>query len=130
MKAELEFIGTIQTPYSKVEECPRNVEKHGPECQIKLHDQYAEGLMGLEAGESILILYWFENTDRTLTLQTNCAGKKITGTFSLRSPNRPNPVAAAERKIEKIEDGILHVRGMDCLNGTKLLDIKPALGCK
>lgn len=130
MKTELLFIGTIQTPYSYIEECPRNVEKNGPECRLKLEDKYVDGLAGLEPGHSILILYWFENIDRACPLQTQGSGEKVVGTFSLRSPNRPNPIAAAEREIVKIENGAIYVRGMDCLNNTKLLDIKPALTSK
>ena len=126
----LHIIGHIHTPYQSVDECPRNVEKNGPMAELKLKDQYQDGLLGLKPGDTIMILYWFENVDREVMHQTNCNGKGTTGTFNLRSPYRPNPIAAAERQIEKIEDGVIFVRGMDCLNGTKLLDIKPSIRIK
>jgi tRNA (Thr-GGU) A37 N-methylase len=52
---------------------------------------------------------------------------KMSGTFSLRSPHRPNPIGAATLPIEKIEKGIVTVKGLDCLDGTSLIDIKPAI---
>jgi len=55
--------------------------------------------------------------------QDNC---RRTGVFALRTPNRPNPIGAAVVKIIKIENGIILVKGLDCLSGTPLLDIKPA----
>lgn len=127
MKPELNFIGTIETPYTTVEECPNNIQTNGPLCQITLYDKYEDGLIGLESGQNILVLYWFENTDRTAVQQNTRDGKTVTGTFSLRSPHRPNPIAVAVLPIEKIAGGQITVRGLDCLNGTKLIDVKPAI---
>lgn len=124
--AELRFIGAIKTPYTTVEECPRNIQSDGPLCQIRLHDEFQKGLSGLKVGQHILILYWFENTDRTAVCQKAGNGDDIKGTFALRSPHRPNPVAAAVLPIERIEDGTITVRGLDCISNTPLIDIKPA----
>jgi len=123
---ELKFIGAIKTPYTTVEECPRNIQSDGPLCQITLHDQFQKGLSGLKVGQHILILYWFENTDRTAVFQMVGNGDDITGTFALRSPHRPNPVAAAVLPIESIEHGTITLRGLDCISNTPLIDIKPA----
>jgi tRNA (Thr-GGU) A37 N-methylase len=54
-------------------------------------------------------------------------GEGVVGTFALRSPHRPNSIAAAVLRIEIIDSGSVSVRGLDCLNGTRLLDIKPAI---
>ena len=128
MERSLIFIGTIETPYNTIEECPRNIDLAGPHCNLHIDEKYKKGIKGLAPAQNILILYWLDGADRTLMLQN--AGddsSEPTGTFSLRSPHRPNPVGAAVVPIVDIGDGTIVVRGLDCLNGTRLLDIKPAI---
>lgn len=122
MAPTLKFIGRIHTPYEHVDQCPNNIEFDGPMSEIKLDDQYKDGLNGLNIGERILVLYWLGNVDYSESFQ---GGDK--GTFALRAPNRPNPIGAAIVPIEKMNNGSLFVRGLDCLNNTALLDIKPAI---
>ena len=127
MKATLKFIGHINTPYKAIEDCPNNVDLNGPLCQLVIHEEFINGLSGLQSGQKILILYWFENTDRNATKQESNNGEELIGTFALRSPHRPNPIGAAVLPIETIDNGVVSVKGLDCLNGTHLLDIKPAI---
>lgn len=127
MKAILKSIGYINTPYKTIEDCPRNVDFDGPLCHLALKEEYKDGLLGLEPGQKILILYWFENTDRNLLQQGSNNNDELIGTFALRSPYRPNPIGAAILPIETIENDIVSVKGLDCLDGTHLLDIKPAI---
>jgi len=127
MNTTLKFIGHINTPYNSIEECPNNIDSNGPLCKLVVDDDYKEGLLGLKTGQEILILYWFENTNRSVTLQESSNGEDVIGTFALRSPHRPNPIAAAVLPIEAIDSGSVSVKGLDCLNGTYLLDIKPAI---
>lgn len=126
MQPTLKFIGQIKTPYKNVKECPKNIQPNGPLCQITLYDEYEEGLLGLVEGQSILILYWLENTNRTIMHQKKSDTMEM-GTFALRSPHRPNPIGAAIVVIEKIEQGQIMVKGLDCLDNTQLIDIKPAI---
>ncbi len=129
MTATLKFIGHIRTPYKVLEECPRNVSPDGPDCEIVLDQPYHDGVTGLVTGQKILVLYWFEGVDRdrVLTVRRRFPGEDPRGTFSLRSPHRPNPIAAAEVVVRSIVGGRITVKGLDCLDGTKLLDIKPAM---
>ena len=127
MKATLEFIGHINTPYNSIEDCPNNIDPNGPLCEMVVIDDFKDGLLGLVPGQEILILYWFENTDRSATKQESSNGEDIVGTFALRTPHRPNPIGAAIIPIETIDGGSVFVKGLDCLNGTHLLDIKPAI---
>jgi tRNA (Thr-GGU) A37 N-methylase len=83
--------------------------------------------LGLEAGREILVLYWLEQADRTKLRQNPAHIGKLTGTFALRSPHRPNPIGAAIAKIEGIIGNTVTVRGLDCLDGTSLIDIKPIM---
>lgn len=127
MNATLKYIGHINTPYRVIEECPNNIDLKGPPCQLVLDEEYRKGLTGLETGQIILILYWFENTDRDEIVVPSDNDSGSIGTFALRSPNRPNPIVAATLPIESIENNVVSVRGLDCLSGTPLLDIKPAI---
>ena len=127
MNPDLHFIGRIQTPYKALTDCPDNIQPNGPLCQINVYDKYQDGLSGLAPEQHILILYWFENTDRTAIVQKVNHGRAEKGTFSLRSPHRPNPIGAAVLPIEKIHAGQITVRGLDCLDGTQIVDIKPAI---
>lgn len=127
MKATLKFIGHIKTPYKSMEECPNNINPNGPLCQLVINKDLKDGLLGLTVGQNILILYWFENANRNLYQQKSQGIGELTGTFALRSPNRPNPIGVAVLPIERIEDESVFVKGLDCLNGTPLLDIKPAI---
>jgi tRNA-Thr(GGU) m(6)t(6)A37 methyltransferase TsaA len=127
MQATLKSIGHITTPYTSLGECPSNIDPDGPLCTLVIDDEYKDGLLGLEIGQEILILYWFDNTDRSLIRQTSRSGGGVVGTFALRSPHRPNPIAAAVLPIEAIDGGRVSVKGLDCLDGTWLLDIKPAI---
>jgi len=120
-------IGRIRTPYRTLAECPRNVEPDGPLCELLVDPDYVAGLTGLTAGDHILLLYWFDGVDRHAPLQQRRGSGETRGVFDLRSPHRPNPIAVATVRIESIRGGVVEVRGMDCLDGTPLLDIKPAL---
>jgi len=126
-RSTLTFIGRIETPYQDLSECPRNVDPDGPECRLVLRPEFAGGLDGLRVGDPILILYWLHQADRSRLHQRSRRNGQTAGTFALRSPHRPNPIGAAVLPIQRIEPGALVVRGLDCLDGTPLLDIKPAL---
>jgi len=123
--AVLRFIGTIRTPWSVREECPRQGRQDGPECRLVLDAPWHAALRGLEEYETIEVLYWLDRSRRDLATQSPRGDGRTTGTFALRSPVRPNPIGTSRVKLVRIRDGTVFVRGLDCLDGTPLLDIKP-----
>lgn len=127
MKKNLVTIGNIKTPYSSIDECPNNVNPNGPICELALEEAYKDGLEGLKLNQKIQIMYWLDNANRNELIQStdHQSTTAQTGVFNLRSPHRPNPIGIAELKILGLKDGKIQVRGLDCLNGTALLDIKP-----
>ena len=126
MSAELRYIGRIRTPWRTVGECPAFIDPQGPPCEIVLNPRWRDGLRGLVAGQRILLLYWFEHAARDRPVQVPRRGGPPR-VFALRSPHRPNPIAAGVARVEYLaRDGRIGVRGMDCLDRTPLLDIKPA----
>lgn len=125
LDAGLVFIGRISTPFSMREACPRQGSLDGPECQIVVDGRYAAGLAGLEAFEMIEVLYWMHEARRDLIVQNPKGAGATKGTFALRSPLRPNPIATALVRLVRVAGPVLTVRGLDCLDGTPLLDLKP-----
>lgn len=126
MTSELNYIGNIRTPYKSLDKCPNNIQSQGPNCQIMVFDKYRQGLNGLVVGDHILVLYWLEEAQRDVLMQKGKKGESK-GTFSLRSPHRPNPIGAAVLPIESVDEGVITVKGLDCLDNTPLIDIKPAI---
>jgi tRNA-Thr(GGU) m(6)t(6)A37 methyltransferase TsaA len=118
------FIGTIRTPWKTRRECPKRGSLDGPVCTIVLDERYRHGLTGLAAHKRIQVLYWMHQARRDLALQSP-VGKDITGTFALRSPVRPNPIASSIVELVAIDGASLQVRGLDCLDGTPVVDLKP-----
>lgn len=127
MNAKINFIGHIRTPYQSINDCPNNIQFGGPLCQLNLDPEYQDGLQGLVEGQQILILYWLGQDDRSSKDREADAGMWERGVFALRTPHRPNPIGVAVLPIEKLETGKITVRGLDCLNKTRLVDIKPAI---
>jgi tRNA-Thr(GGU) m(6)t(6)A37 methyltransferase TsaA len=123
--AALHFIGRIRTPFKSRSECPRNPAESQAEGRVELDQRYAAGLAGLEGFSHIWLLYWMHEARRDLIVQVPAHLGRARGTFALRSPVRPNPVAMAAVELVRIEGTVLTVRHVDCLDGTPLLDIKP-----
>ena len=119
------FIGRISTPWTSRLETPRQGRLDGPLCRIELFNPWADALSGLEQYERVEVLYWLHLSRRDLILQSPANDGTAHGTFSLRSPARPNPIGTSIARLVGIEGSTVLVRGLDCLDGTPLLDLKP-----
>lgn len=120
------FIGHIRTPWTERRQCPKRGDNEaGPECRIELDPRWQAALVGLEPGAWLQVLYWMHRARRDLVVQTPGHSGRTVGTFSIRSPNRPNPVASSSVRLVAVEGTTLVVRGLDCLDGTPLIDLKP-----
>jgi tRNA-Thr(GGU) m(6)t(6)A37 methyltransferase TsaA len=120
------FIGRIRTPWTHRDDCPKNARGSDAVCTVELDPRFAAGLKDVESCSNLVLLYWMDRAPRNLVLQVpGHHGGEQHGTFALRSPARPNPIAMSVVKLLGIKDGKLRVVGLDCLDGTPLLDIKP-----
>ena len=119
------YIGRIRTPWTRRDDCPKNARESDAVCTIEVDERYAAALAGVESCTHLLVLYWMHHARRDLVLQVPRHYGRQRGTFALRSPVRPNPIAASVVKLVAIEGARLSVIGLDCLDGTPLLDIKP-----
>jgi tRNA-Thr(GGU) m(6)t(6)A37 methyltransferase TsaA len=123
--AGLVYIGRIGTPWTSRMETPRQGRHDGPLCTIEVFELWVPALGGVEAFERLEVLYWLDRSRRDLVLQSPASNGEVRGTFSLRSPVRPNPIGTSIVLLERVEANRLFVRGLDCLDGTPLLDLKP-----
>jgi tRNA-Thr(GGU) m(6)t(6)A37 methyltransferase TsaA len=123
--AGLYFIGRIRTPWTRREDCPKNAGESDTVCRIELDPRYAAALDKVETCTHLIVLYWMDRARRDLVVQTPRHYGEGRGTFALRSPVRPNPIALSVVKLLKVEGTILQVQNIDCLDNTPLLDIKP-----
>lgn len=124
--AGLTFIGWIRTPWHARGMCPRQGDrKDGPLCTLHIAPEFQAALQGLEDFGRIEVLYWLHQARRDLLQQSPKSDGALRGTFALRSPLRPNPIGTSLVRLEGISNGVLSVRGLDCLDGTPLIDIKP-----
>lgn len=123
--AGLYFIGVIHTPWARREECPHRGRRDGPICTIVVDRRWREALTGLEHHPHLQVLYWMHLSRRDLVLQRPRRSDALIGTFALRSPVRPNPIASSVVDLVGIEGTTLSVRGLDCVDGTRLIDLRP-----
>lgn len=123
--AALYFAGRIRTPWTDRKDCPRQGTPEGPECRVEIFAPWRPALAGLEAYEHIELLYWLNQARRDLVLQNPARNDTVFGTFALRSPVRPNPIGTSLVRLIRVEEQALIVRGLDCLDGTPLIDVKP-----
>lgn len=107
------------------------VEKEGQAVRLRLFDEYANGLLGLEGWSHVNVLYWFDKNDtpsKRGTLQVHPRGNEenpLTGVFACRAPVRPNLIALSVCKILSVEGNLVHVDGLDAFDATPILDLKP-----
>ncbi|WP_290751623.1 tRNA (N6-threonylcarbamoyladenosine(37)-N6)-methyltransferase TrmO [Amaricoccus sp.] len=124
--ATIGFIGRIRTPWTSRMATPRQGRPDGPVCQIEIFPPWREALRGIEAFQQLEVLYWLHLSRRDLVLQSPASDGRVRGTFALRSPVRPNPIGTSIVRMVGIEGGhTLSVQGLDCIDGTPLLDLKP-----
>ena len=119
-------IGVLRTDIQVRSEAPKNYDESDRTGTIEIFPDYEEGLDGVVAGESIVVLLWFHEANRA-SLRVHPRGdtsRPLRGVFATRSPARPNPIAVSEYLVTAIEGRFLHVRGVDAIDGTPVLDLK------
>lgn len=128
--ATLAFIGTLSTGWQPGM-APRNLrqarEKGGGNGVVTLLPAYRAGLGGLAEGQAIWLVLWFDRARRDLIVQVPRHTDGPRGTFELRSPVRPNPIAIEAVRITAldVDAGTIGIDVTDALDGTPVLDIKP-----
>lgn len=121
--ARCEPIGTIETPFAEPEEAPDQGEGTDAIGTISVAPEYQEGLHGLHPGMDLDVIWFADRAERSILRHED----RDVGVFALRTQHRPNPIGITTCEIVDITGSSIDVRGVDMLNGTPLLDLKPSL---
>lgn len=127
-KRELLFtqIGIIHSPFNDPKGTPiQAAAAKGITGTVEVFLAYSEGLEDLDGFSHIILIYYFHRVKETKLKVKPFMDDQLHGVFATRAPNRPNPIGISTVKLLKIEKNILHVEGLDILDGTPLIDIKP-----
>ena len=127
---ELRPIGRVRSPIRSRAEAPMQGYEGAPEAWLDLDPEVAEGARDLEIGQELILLTWLDRAERsTLSVHPRSdRSRPLTGVFSTRSPDRPNPIGLHRVTVLEVAAGPrLRVSGLEVLDGTPLLDLKPVL---
>lgn len=124
-------IGRIHSTLTVRHGAPRQGNEGAPDARVEVKAEFLEAIQGVEVGQDIILLTWLHQAKReTLkTIPRNEPTNPMTGVFATRSPDRPNPIGLHRVTVIGIEeDGRwLHVRPLEAIDGTPVVDIKPVL---
>ncbi len=124
---KLKPIGIIHSPYNERGDAPRQGRNSENLSKIEIYPEYEEGLDGIERYDNLIILYWLDRSSEKLLKVIPPGQSKERGVFATRAPTRPNPIAFCMVDLLDVNDNILTVRGLDALDKSPLVDIKPHL---
>jgi tRNA-Thr(GGU) m(6)t(6)A37 methyltransferase TsaA len=127
---ELVQVATVESPLTDRATAPKQGDEGAPEAWLSFEPAYADALDGVAEGAELLLLTWFDRAHRDVlrVRPRSDPNRPVQGVFSTRSPDRPNPVGL--HRVSVLErDGLrLRVSGLEALDGTPVVDVKPVLG--
>jgi len=119
-------IGTIRSPFVDAAEIPKGAcAKHEAEGTLELLPELEAGLADIEGFSHLFVVWVFDRSQGYDLLTTTPADSRPHGVFATRAPRRPNPIGLTVVRLLRHDGPRLHVRGLDMLDGTPILDIKP-----
>src|SRR5216684_1028066 len=121
-------IGCVRSHYKETREIPKGLDaKHEAEGVLEILPEFEVGLTDIEGFSHLILIWVFDRSEGFDLLGTPPSDNRPHGVFATRSPRRPNPIGLTVVELLRRENGLLHVRGVDMLDGTPILDIKPYL---
>jgi tRNA-Thr(GGU) m(6)t(6)A37 methyltransferase TsaA len=129
MSSTVKFIGKINSPLKRIEDCPLQENENAPEAEILIGEEFIEGIKDISIDTNILLLTWLHQADRTVIkcVTRNNYNTPLKGVFATRSPDRPNPIGIHTVKVVAINNGVIKVSGLEVLDQTPVIDIKPCM---
>jgi tRNA-Thr(GGU) m(6)t(6)A37 methyltransferase TsaA len=122
-------VGHVESVLTDASEAPRQPDEGAPDAWLVIDPAYATALDGISAGDDLVLVTWLDRADRgTLTVRPRGdRTRSLTGVFATRSPHRPNPIGLHDVHVLEVDGTRVHVRELEALDGTPILDIKPVL---
>ncbi len=130
MKQTMTSIGKVHSSLKNLEDCPLLEHENAPQATIEVFAEFKEGIKNIKSGSKLILFTWLHEADRTVlsTRPRNNPNAPITGVFSTRSPDRPNPNGIHFVTVASIlQDNTFQVAGLEVLDQTPIIDIKPDL---
>ncbi|MEV0467998.1 tRNA (N6-threonylcarbamoyladenosine(37)-N6)-methyltransferase TrmO [Nocardia tengchongensis] len=127
---EVRAVGRVRSPLTARAGAPRQADEDAPAAEIVLAAEYAAAAADLQPGMRVILLTWLHAGSRDV-LAVHPRGdlsRTPTGVFATRSPDRPNPIGLHEVTLTAVSPEVLGVAGLEAIDGTPILDIKPVLG--
>jgi tRNA-Thr(GGU) m(6)t(6)A37 methyltransferase TsaA len=126
---EVRAVGRVESPLDEMESAPRQGDEGAPDVWIEFDPDVLDALEGVEPGDRVVILSWLDRADReVLTVHPRGdASRPPAGVFATRSHHRPNPVGLHPVEVLEIEGPRVKVSGLEALDGTPVIDVKPVL---
>jgi tRNA-Thr(GGU) m(6)t(6)A37 methyltransferase TsaA len=121
-------IGYVRSPYKETQKVPKGLgARHDAEGILEILTEFEAGLADIEGFSHLFVLWVFDRVEGYELLATPPADNRVHGVFATRSPMRPNPIGLTTVELLRRDNRMLHVRGIDMLDGTPILDLKPYL---
>jgi tRNA-Thr(GGU) m(6)t(6)A37 methyltransferase TsaA len=121
-------IGYVRSPYKGTQEIPKGLgAKHEAEGVLEILPEFETGLTDIEGFSHLFVIWLFDRSQGFELLGTPPSDDRAHGVFATRSPRRPNPIGLTVVELLRRDGRMLHIRGVDMLDGTPILDIKPYL---
>ena len=122
-------IGTVASPLKERGDAPKQADEGAPEAWLEFDAHVGDGLDGIAAGDELLVLTWLDRAARDVlrVRRRRDPANPLTGVFNTRSPDRPNPIGLHRVKVLAVDGLRLRVSALEALDGTPILDVKPAL---
>jgi tRNA-Thr(GGU) m(6)t(6)A37 methyltransferase TsaA len=125
MEFTMKSIGIIHSPFNDRKQTPIQPTRSQATGWVEVFPQFLDGLQGLEEFSHIILLYVFHKSEGYTLIVKPFLDNQMHGLFTTRYPRRPNPIGLLTVQLLSRSDNILHIQGVDVLDGTPLLDIKP-----
>jgi tRNA-Thr(GGU) m(6)t(6)A37 methyltransferase TsaA len=125
----LRRVGSVHSPLTDPSQAPRQGDEGAPDAWISIDPEFSEAARDLRAGDVVLVLTWLHRADRgVLAVHPRGDGSRpLTGVFATRSADRPNPIGLHRVRIIAIQEERIEVSGLEAIDGTPVVDIKPVL---
>jgi tRNA-Thr(GGU) m(6)t(6)A37 methyltransferase TsaA len=125
----LEPIGWVHSSLERTAEAPKQGFEGAPNATLEMGPEFVRGLDAIRAGQEIIILTWLHEADRKVLAvhPRDDPNNPLTGVFATRSADRPNPVGLHRVKVLDVEGNRLEVEGLEAINGTPVIDLKPVI---
>jgi tRNA-Thr(GGU) m(6)t(6)A37 methyltransferase TsaA len=125
----LKPIGRVESPLTDPASAPKQGFEGAPETTVVIDAAVEDALFGIEPGQEVLLLTWFDRADREVLRvhPRSDPSNPIQGVFNTRSPDRPNPIGLHRVQVVALDGLRIRLRGLEALDGTPVIDIKPVL---